>query len=1301
MIQALDQFHAIGTDFEAEAVYPKVFHVRNDQIVDSSAVFLICEWAITMYRFAPYRTLSAAALLEMHAEKLQNQQTQPPQQPNRKPRQLVLQQAVQKFLLDFEPGAIPEYYRLMTLMAILVRRRLFSVNSFMRYLIACGLVDPGSSETLSSSAARFNAYSLESGPNRGYIATDLKLLSAYDRCLLYLWHMPRGSDPPPNSLCISRTRNMSNRLVLNQWLVVSRLTLSEVSKSNSLRQAQQQAVEIFCLYRINSTDEDHLTRELQRQAGRTKLFADLKRLCAHDKGCFASWILDLFFGRQSYRVDMFQIDPTIVTVEDMLRLVLEILHAVDVESVLDLLKWLLAHATTFLVRTVVLPLIHQFELAFNASDHIVGLLQSFVDRFRSMSPSPDDECRTIGKCFGEIYHSHKKKSGVDIWDKSADIPSKLLTEIARETRNRALTDQSTSADSLDMTMPLVRTPRINEAPTAEMQKCLTQAMTTLRQAIVDTTSTKPLSQISLDVALSGDASIDVATKMLRGYCSRPNEQVFLLRTILMEVMERWVGAAAKHKFVKRTCPMGTPVIIHRCVRVLRELIEYMATKKDVNGSEFRESFANTLLVWLFREVVPAFAGTDPGTSQSSRTKNPYVNGDHGKEAFQLNKRGQLDMYQTGLRAFVQSLLFHGVVQLQQVLRLVLVPGFPQQRKYANGAGPSLGSQLLTMTLVTALFSDPSATEQGSDWVNYTDDTMISYLRYLRSQLPISMVFPLIHRLCKIAYQMDKSFQLRKRDERGTVAALVFFALTADTALREILVCDTKRLSENYILPLYKESQWYAAVLLSQICRPLHQPAEDKDGRVHLLKPEQILDAISVWTVNRGGWLLLNLQLERQQVKQKQKQKETKQPMVSPPAIPTTGAAHDTLPPLPPPVSPPPLPTSNPPGTHETPPPLPASPSPLAIQTPPPLPPPLPPMITGTATTPDNKPNAPLPTSATNQELELETNFGEAKDASESLAHLVILRIMRPTSRSRTVTPATLLSKSPMPSPMMISPQEYDTPTEMDVSTGGKANGKAQEAESRVNLYASLICCISRRALAAALVELQEILKRDVTSRSTRSLNTKPVLLLLRGLLCHASAQTQYPMVLNGLIEQLQWILEGCRTCDAQPESIRDSILIRWHEKLTLRLQLIAIITPYIRRSTDGSDDRLAQVLLSLLTTNVVQISGKSDLFTYILDMLQLIQAKMMQENHVQVLSQLNLSDELKQRVEMIFSRPIYGSCPIFLNDPIELHDQVIESTVQLDPWTTLQHVPDAPSVQTLLLGSDRVEKNPQRFYSSF
>ena len=149
---------------------------------------------------------------------------------------------------------------------------------------------------------------------------------------------------------------------------------------------------------------------------------------------------------------------------------------------------------------------------------------------------------------------------------------------------------------------------------------------------------------------------------------RTPNYVFFFRAVLSEVMDKWMANISAR--IKSNCklPITTPHYVHRCVRLIREVVE----QHSDNGEEFNEKVSNTLVVWLQKEVLPGLAGSDT----PKRSRNPFLNADNSKEAFALKQKGRLDRLQYGLKSFLVSLVVHKVLDLSQVLRLVLVPLFP-------------------------------------------------------------------------------------------------------------------------------------------------------------------------------------------------------------------------------------------------------------------------------------------------------------------------------------------------------------------------------------------------------------------------------------------------------------------------------------------------------------------------------------------------------------------------------------------------------------------------------------------------
>lgn len=71
-----------------------------------------------------------------------------------------------------------------------------------------------------------------------------------------------------------------------------------------------------------------------------------------------------------------------------------------------------------------------------------------------------------------------------------------------------------------------------------------------------------------------------------------------------------------------------------------------------------------------------------------------------------------------------------------------------------------------------------------------------HLRFLRTQVPACLMFPLCFLLCQISYQMEDNFLLRKREERGTLASTTLFNLTSDGIVRDTIFHDTKEARES-------------------------------------------------------------------------------------------------------------------------------------------------------------------------------------------------------------------------------------------------------------------------------------------------------------------------------------------------------------------------------------------------------------------------------------------------------------------------------------------------------------------------
>ena len=183
---------------------------------------------------------------------------------------------------------------------------------------------------------------------------------------------------------------------------------------------------------------------------------------------------------------------------------------------------------------------------------------------------------------------------------------------------------------------------------------------------------------------------------------RTPNYVFLLRAVLSEIMDKWMANLAVRS--KNNCrrPIMTPHYVHRCVRLIREIVD-----QHPEGEEFEEKFSNTLLVWLQKEVLPGFSGSE----SQKRNKNPFINVEMGKDTFLMNQKGRLDKVQYGLKAFLVSLVVHKVLDLTQVLRLVFVPLFPRLVSFLHAPlHPPAASTYVALFLNTAKKLQRSSSE---------------------------------------------------------------------------------------------------------------------------------------------------------------------------------------------------------------------------------------------------------------------------------------------------------------------------------------------------------------------------------------------------------------------------------------------------------------------------------------------------------------------------------------------------------------------------------------------------------------
>jgi hypothetical protein len=773
VILTLDRFHRVDANIDVSRVYHEVFAPLSsfgeisDVPVDVAGVFLVCEWAVSVHRPAEYRYLSALSLLEMHSKVLHEYARERGILASGSTDHLVvLQGALQSFLQQYQLKAISEATQIIELFCLLVRRRLFSVDSFVEFAAnaveATAHEDPPPVPLMSPSSIRGSlssapvtsatmvstAYNIECGPGRGYKAGEISLLTTAERLRLYLWQLPRGPFPLPTCLPMIPETAYDSELSLLRWLEVMDLRQDHLSYSKTLERAQTLCVYVFHTHGESNdpnepSNKDRILKEVEYQGKVSDLVSAVKTMCGHDKGRFTLWFLKNIYEEPSF----FRFSE-LAGVEQIVRLVCLVLEIVDILALLEVIIYFLRRAPAFLVKNVVLATIERHEVAFCVTEQIPLLIQTFIDRFKGLEKLADDKTGSIARFFCKMFNAHSKKIG------TPDLPFALIRAIAEAARkNNQEANQKPKELSLEATnLPPVRIPSARETIPPEVKSALSRSFKALqarsfpdgsdgKQTAVSTPLASPDSQSSQSSATepsyeaplfttliwkdvvteatdaaeskSHDGAVDFAATAINMSMSstmgatnanatrerRTPNYIFVLRAVLSEVMDKWMANITARTKTNNRRSMMTPQYIHRCVRLLREIVE-----QHPEGEDFQEKFSNTLLQWLQKEVIPGFAGSET----QRRVRNPFIKieTENGKEAFLLNQRGRLEKLQYGLKVFIVSLLIHKVVDLSQVLRLALYPIFPRLRRVSRDPAPNLPSQLLAMALVYQLFSEP-------------------------------------------------------------------------------------------------------------------------------------------------------------------------------------------------------------------------------------------------------------------------------------------------------------------------------------------------------------------------------------------------------------------------------------------------------------------------------------------------------------------------------------------------------------------------------------------------------------------
>ncbi|OQR97807.1 hypothetical protein ACHHYP_10031 [Achlya hypogyna] len=849
IFELLDEFHGGKTKLEVDEVYAQIF--QDDPVsIDVHAVHAVCEWAVSIYRPQEYKFLSVVFLLETHNHALCQRDLGPRQHAS------YLQEPLTAFLHAFVPAHGVELASLFDLFSLLVRRRLFFTDAFIAAM-ALYLEPAGAPSPLLSPSFHF-----EFGPHRGGFK-DIANLTEADRLRLYLWQFPRGPAPFGS---VALRGAAEDEAVVSMWMALVGVTPEELQRSRALERV------LGLCWHVFSTLP---TSELDVMAKVYELYMLIKKLSAHDKTRVTAWLL-----QHVYADDGFFVLSELVNVEFTLRLVLLLLELTDVLAMLQVVIHFLRHAPVYMVKTVLMPLLERHQMTFYASQDLLALIQAYEYRcrqFRKANFDPDDKVQTIAMFVARIYQSNSK--ALDKALKALELPSppevlmKAFFAILKEDK---LKSDPTKDLSLEGVNPKCAFPKDKDTMGPDLAAVLAKVLAALAptdepSAPLDRSFPHLMGTVDASEAACKDAAVEDGVNALLAYNPTTSQQrIFIFRAVLTDVMDKWLALLASVAAKKPAATSGGmrqvnltyPAHVHRCVRLLRDFI-------DAQEETDRKLIRDTLLAWLHREVIVGFNGQEVKADAKAKAKHPFLTrGDAGgREAYQLNLKGRLDKTQYGLKLFLVSLVLHGVVDLTQVLRFVLVPGFPKKNAKTTEAR-SLPNQLLSMALAFHLIGEapPLYVQLDAKTMALIEDPVSKYhWRFLRSMVPSAVLFPLLFLFCQMSYQLSvENNALKPRDERGQLASLILFHCTNDVIVREVLFAD-KELRERHIVK-DPDNIWLLNVILKLLSRPLNAPAELSPNRIQLLKAEAIFEAMDKWLVHRGGALYLEVQILRQHQK---------------------------------------------------------------------------------------------------------------------------------------------------------------------------------------------------------------------------------------------------------------------------------------------------------------------------------------------------------------------------------------------------------------------------------------------------
>ncbi|RHY34622.1 hypothetical protein DYB32_000786 [Aphanomyces invadans] len=1186
VIEILDEFHGGNSTVEVADIYKLIFEDKGAAAaatsVDAHAIVTICEWAVTIHRAQEFKYITAAYLFEMRNDAILEHSMH----------EAALQDTLVWFLKTYEPQHAVEMTAVIDLFSLLIRRRLFVFEAFVesvanvcRSTQAAPKSPTGDAKALRPSSVLCQAkFQFEFGPTKGGFHIDrLRDLSQTDRLRLYLWQLPRGDNPLTRELAMELAID-NDEYVRSTWMELVYVIRSDIKRSRALERVMILSHQVFQLSNVGAPPDgaasahDVVVAELDQMTKIFELCSLVKKLSGHDKGRFAVWLV-----RHVYEIptDFFVLNE-LNTVEHVLRMTCVLLELTDVLSLLQLLIHFLRHAPVYVVKSVVLPIVDRHHGTFYACHDILSLIQAFEYRcsaFRAAGLDPDDASQTIALFICRIYQRHSKALDKALQALHLHSPPEVLTKAFFT----LLKDDSKAAkDAKDVVClegvnQKFAFPKDKDAMPADLHDVMTNVFAALQRptkTAAPAAFTTIMGTIDKHDMTCRDQGVDDAVHAILTFGPLTSQQrIFIFRVVLTEVMDKWVsllhtatsritnGGGAAHQ---QSIYVLVPQYMHRCVYVLRDVI-------DGHDESERKLMRDTLLTWLHKEVIVAFNGAEPtpkGQVDKPKTKNVFVKhsatDSSGKDAFAANLKGHLDKVQYGLKLFLMTLVVHGIVDLTQVLRFVLVPGFPKKNASAAAApraeNRTLSNQILSMTLAFHLLGDapPQFAKLGHNvFANFEDP--LDYWRYLRSMVPCTVMFPFVFLLCQMSYYWSaESNALQPRQERGVLASTLLFDCTNDVVVREIIFAD-KSVKDRHVLKDNGDA-WFMAVLLKLLWRPLNSPAELSTNRIDLLRADEIFAGITKWSLHRGGAIYLEVEVKRKHIK------VTKRAKGPPSAV------------------------------------VEAAPPPAKV----------PEVVAGDAAAAyyqarlDTMP----PPSAAPHKLD------DKASASDKIGALIVHRLFAPCVRPVFVAPPSsdAVVNSAIESQLAAREAADAAVANLYASTLCSIyTGHGTPAHSTAASYV-IATSIITAAVARALEALEADAQTTTDDQYLHTFNGSIVAVFLRRVLSsHGSPNNLFLRYMRSTKGQLEALLHSSQSADAATPSTAYVAALR--RKIALRLQLVSI-TASMSASPCPHRNGIVKLLFSMLGTAVV--ADSATLFEWILDLIPVIPSTVFADRHCEV-----------------------------------------------------------------------------------